>query len=224
MSSLFLDIETLPDQRPGAFDKIYDTIRPPGNIKKAESIEKWMVENGSAAAAEAHLKTSLNGIAGEICSIAWAIDDGDIVGNCRRPDTTEAWLLQHFFDCVAEKARTGEGSHQQLTWIGHNVIDFDLRFLKQRAIVNNVKPLFLIPADSRHGSAQVFDTMKAWAGWKGYVSQEALCNALGIEGKSGMTGADVWPAYQRGEYETIEEYNMDDVRIVRELFKRMSWA
>ena len=104
----------------------------------------------------------------------------------------------------------------------HNVIEFDLRFLKQRAIVNNIRPPFIIPADAKHGSAQVFDTMKAWAGWKGYVSQEALCEALGIDGKAGMTGADVWPAYQRGEYETIEEYNRDDVRIVRELFKRMS--
>ena len=224
MTNLYIDIVTIPDQRPGAFDKIYDTIRPPATYKKPESIEKWMVENGSKAAAETHLKTSLNGIAGEICSIAWALDDGEIIGNCRRPDTTESWLLQHFFDCIAQETKSGEGEYPRLTWIGHNVIDFDLRFLKQRAIVNNVKPPFLIPADARHGSAQVFDTMKAWAGWKGYVSQEALCEALGIKGKDDMTGADVWPAYQRKEYDTIEEYNRDDVRIVRELFRRMSWT
>ncbi len=222
MTNLYIDLETIPDQAPGAFDRIYDAIKPPGNIKKPESIEKWMVENGSAAAAEAHQKTSFNGLYGEICSIAWAIDDGEIIGNCRRPDTTEAWLLQHFFDCIAQETKSGEGEHPRLTWIGHNVIDFDLRFLKQRAIVNDVRPPFIIPADARHGSNDVFDTMKAWAGWKGYVSQDALCDALGIDGKGDMDGSEVWPAYQRQEYDTIQEYNINDVRIVRELYQRMS--
>jgi len=224
MTNLYLDIETLPDQREGAFDKIYDTIKPPGNIKKPESIEKWMVENGSKSAAEAYLRTSLDGIAGEICSIAWAINDGEIIGNCRPPDVSEAWLLKHFFDCINQETRPGEGGHPNLTWIGHNVIEFDLRFLKQRAIVNNVRPPFVIPADARHGSRPVFDTMKAWAGWRGYVSQDALCEAFGIEGKGEMTGADVWPAYQQSEYDVIETYNKNDVRIVREIYERMSWA
>lgn len=222
--NIYLDIETIPDQRPGALQEFLDNVTAPGQYKKPESIQKWIEENGPSVAEDEYHKTGLNGIAGEICSISWAIDDGEVIGNCRRPDTTEAWLLKHFFDCIAQERKSGEGKHPRLTWIGHNVIDFDLRFLKQRAIVNNVRPPFLIPADARHGSAQVFDTMKAWTGWKGYVSQEALCEALGINGKGDMEGKDVWPAYQRQEYNDIEEYNMNDVRIVRELYQRMSWG
>lgn len=30
MTNIYLDLETIPDQRPGAFDKIYDTIKPFG--------------------------------------------------------------------------------------------------------------------------------------------------------------------------------------------------
>jgi len=89
-------------------------------------------------------------------------------------------------------------------------------------MVNNVRPPVVLPVDAKHGTS-VFDTMKAWTGWKGYVSQENLCDAFGIEGKSGMSGADVWGSYQRGEYEQILDYNKNDVRIVRELYRRMCW-
>lgn len=224
MTNLYIDIETIPDQKPGALDAIRATVTAPGNYKKQESIDKWLKANAQTEADDQYARTGLNGISGEICSISWALDDGEIIGNCRRPDTTETWLLAHFFDCIAQETKSGEGKHQRLTWIGHNVIDFDLRFLKQRAMVNNIRPPFLIPADAKHGSAQVFDTMKAWAGWKGFVSQAALCDALHIAGKGDIDGSQVWPMYQRREFDAIQEYNMNDVRIVRELYKRMSWA
>jgi len=225
MSFLFLDLETIPDQRPGAYDKILENVTAPGNYKKQESIDRWIAQHGEAEAQEQYHKTGLNGIAGEICSIAWAIDDGEIIGYTIPPSLPEAGLLDGFFKDVQYKVKkAGTGAHPSLTWIGHNVIDFDLRFLKQRCIVNQVQPPFIIPADARHGSRDVFDTMKAWAGWKGYVSQQALCEALGIEGKDDMTGADVWPAYQAGKFEEILAYNKNDVRIVRELYRRMSWA
>ncbi len=84
-------------------------------------------------------------------------------------------------------------------------------------------PKFTIPADAKHGGDWVFDTMKAWAGWKGYVSMDALAKALGLEGKGDMSGADVWPAYQKGEYEKIQAYNESDVETVREIYKRLVW-
>ena len=137
-------------------------------------------------------------------------------------DMTEAELLTLFFDAVGDIVMGENGRYERLTWIGHNVIEFDLRFLKQRAMVNNVRPTVVIPADARHGN-NVFDTMKEWAGWKGYVSLDKLAKAFGFEGKEGMSGTDVWPAFQAGEYEKIAEYNKSDVELTRKVYRRMVW-
>jgi len=216
--NLFIDIETLPDQRPDAFKNILNTVEPPANYKKAESIQKWKDEQGESVAQETYRKTALKGIAGEVLSIAWALDDGEIEGLLRMPGESEADLLSKFFKSVYRQLDHG---HSRLTWIGHNVIEFDLRFIKQRCLVNDVRPSFVIPADAKHGNV-VFDTMREWCGWKGYVSQQALCDAFGIDGKSDMTGADVYDEYLAGNYKKILDYNKDDVRIVRELFQRMT--
>lgn len=221
MTNLYFDIETIPDQKPGALERAAALVKVPATYKKPEVIENFRAER----AQEAYEKTSLNGLHGEICSIAWAIDDGHIEGQVRRPGESEKELIEAFFEAVYFDAhRGGEGSFPRITWIGHNVIDFDLRFVKQRCLVNDIIPGFKIPADARHGSNDIFDTMKAWVGWKGFVSQDALCKALGLPQKDGMTGADVWPAYQAGKYEEILNYNHNDVRTVRELYRRMSWA
>ena len=43
MTLLFLDIETIPSQKPNAKDDI--KIEAPGNYKKPASIQKWIDEN-----------------------------------------------------------------------------------------------------------------------------------------------------------------------------------
>lgn len=211
--NLFIDIETIPDQSENALEVAAENVKVPGNYKKPEVIEKYRQENAEAE----WLKTGLKGISGEICSIAWAIDDGEIIGNCRDSTTSEAWLLKHFCDCIKQEM-DGRIPH----WIGHNVIEFDLRFLKQRCLINNVRPPFIIPADTRHGNA-AFDTMKEWAGYRGYVSLDALAKAFGFEGKQDMTGKDVWPAFKAGEFDKIEKYNISDVDLTRKVYRRMQW-
>ena len=120
----------------------------------------------------------------------------------------------------------------RLQWIGHNVIDFDLRFLKQRSIVNGIKPAFLVPADARHGGDWVFDTMKEWCGTYGsnrYVKQDDLVDVLGIYtpiwGAPAMNtdGSQVWNLYKSGQFELISIYNKLDVHKVREIHRRMTW-
>ena len=221
--NLYLDIETIPDQREGAFESILENIKPPGQYKKEESIQKWKDTQGKEVAEEEYHKTGLKGISGEICSIAWAVDNGEIIASCRNQHTSEAWLIRDFFACIAQENKNGEGLWPMITWIGHNVIDFDLRFIKQRAIINKVRPNFVIPADAKHGGQFVFDTMKEWAGWKGFVSQDALAKALGLEGKGDIDGSMVWDLYQAGEYEKIQEYNKNDVETVRKIYKRLIW-
>ncbi len=223
MSKIFIDIETIPDQREGAYEEFLANVKAPGQYKKPESIQKWIDENGAAAAQEAYHKTSLAGISGEICSIAYAIDDGEVDGYIRRPGESEADLLRIFFETVLEHFPDHQQSYPRIQWVGHNILGFDLLFLKQRCWVNNVKPSIFLPTEAKHGGEYVFDTMKGWAGWKGFVSQDALAKALGLPGKGDITGADVHDYYLAERYDEILAYNKSDVETVRAIYKRLQW-
>ena len=237
----FTDIETIPDQRPGAFDRYLDKVKPPANYKKPETIDKWMAENAESEAESEFLKTGLSGLHGEICSIAFALDDRDIKFVTRGVNAeTEVGLLAEFWSMLQaeiENALDGSSSDRakapfvKLQWVGHNLLDFDLRFLLQRSVVNGIRPAYTLPADARHGSDWVFDTMKAWAGWRGYVKQDDLCEALGIVAPDETTktvgdvdGSQVWSLFRAGEFDTIADYNVLDVWKVREIWRRMTYA
>ena len=110
-ANIFLDIETIPVQSQSARDEIKSQITPPGNIKKPESIEKWLAENADAAAAEAIGKTSFDPAQGHICTIAWAIDDGPVWSVHAQSVDQEAVILRQFFDSLREFRRN--------TFIGH---------------------------------------------------------------------------------------------------------
>jgi hypothetical protein len=229
----YFDIETIPDQDPDAFEKYLDAVEPPGNIKKEDTKAKWMLENSESVALENFKKTALTGLHGEICSIAWAVDDGDVKCHTRIRGETETDLLNAFWTNIVQDVKAvavGDPNWPRLEWIGHNVIDFDLRFLKQRGIVNRIPPLFPIPADARHGSGRAFDTMKEWSGWRGYVKQDELVEALGIKKPDWIDddiltidGSKVWELWQDEEFGLITEYNRLDVYYVREIHRRMQF-
>ena len=232
MISLYIDLETLPDQRDGAFERYLDAVEPPGNYKKPETIQKWLAENAEAVAAENYQKTGLNGLHGEICSIAFAIGSGDIENTTRTDKHTEKDLLEEFWEMLRKEVaiHLRHGEMRTIQWTGHNVIDFDLRFLKQRSIVNGIKPAYFLPADARHGGDHVFDTMKEWAGWRGYVKQDELCETLGIKAPDNFScevtdldGSAVWEMFQSEQYGLIADYNILDVWKVREIHRRMTF-
>jgi len=220
--NLYFDIETIPDQTDGALQSHLDSIAAPVRYKKPESIQKWLDNEGPAAAVEEWKKTALEGISGSIVSIAWAFDNFPVQGNL--DIYCEGVVLQTFFDAVYDKQKIGEGEHQSITWIGHNLIDFDLRFLYQRACVLGIKPAFLLPTEARHGST-VYDTMKAWAGWRGYVKQDALYKALGGQPyeNDDMDGSQVWDYINAGRYDEVLEYNKRDVKKLRFIYKKLTW-
>ena len=233
MRKFYFDMETVPDQTPGALDVFLAEVRPPAQYKKPESIDKWMAENAEAVAVENWKKSALDGIAGEICSIAFAIDDGQIYNLHRDINNmnTERDLLADFFQMLMTVAvKDGEGAFPRMQWVGHNIVDFDLRFLYHRCVVNNVRPSCRIPVNERSGGKYVYDTMKEWAGWKGFVKQDALVVALGIELPIvpdeivEVDGSMVWDLYQAGRGEVIGQYNTLDVIKVREIHKRMTFS
>ncbi len=129
MINFKIDLETIPDQRPGALDDCIENLKPPGNIKKPESIQKWLDEKGPNAAAEAYHKTGLNGLSGEVASVAWALGSGEPKSLIRRSGQSEALLLQSFFDDVLAEAEKLADGWPHLEWIGFNILNFDIPFL-----------------------------------------------------------------------------------------------
>jgi hypothetical protein len=208
---LKFDIETIPDGNPE--DVI---VKVPGNYKKQESIDAYIEANRD----EEFRKGALHGISGQIVSIAWQVDENEIDSITRTPIYSEATLLQTFFNDL-----TLGSAHPRYKWIGHNCLDFDLRFLKQRCWINNVKPALMIPADAKHGD-WAFDVMKEWAGWKGYVSQDALYKALGGQPyeDDDIDGSMVYDLWLAGEYDKIRDYNIRDVEKLSYNYRRLSWA
>lgn len=212
--TVYLDIETIPCQRPDVLQRIRDEIKPPGNIKKPESIAAWLEENLDAAAAEQIAKTSFDPALGHICTIGWAIDDGPI--NVAHAETVEqeADTLQAFFDSLAPNHRH--------TFVGHYIGGFDLRFILCRAVVLGIRIPRAIPRDPKPWDSTIFDTMQAWAGAKGSIGMDRLCEALSMPGKGDFTGADVAAAWAAGNHDTIAQYCAQDVERTRAIHQRFT--
>lgn len=107
--------------------------------------------------------------------------------------------------------------------VGHNIIGFDLPFIFQRCLVNNiaVKPFIDLSEFRVQG---VYDTMRAWwLGGRSRVSLDDLAWALGIESSktSEVEGSRVFELYQAGKLAAIREYNLNDVRVTRKVYERI---
>lgn len=227
MAHLYLDIETAPTNDKEVIQSIRDSITAPGNYSKPESIQKWMDENLEAETDKLVRKTALDGLYGQIISIAWAIDDKDVKAVFRTSyDDAEADILNAFLTTVAN-SKDRYGQRQAIsTWIGHYISGFDLRFIWQRCVVNKVKPAIRIPYDSKPWGNDIFDTKVEWSGMNGYSggsSLDKLTKAMGGSGKGEINGANVFDYWKAGEIEKVVEYNMQDVEDCRMLYKRMNF-
>ena len=106
--------------------------------------------------------------------------------------------------------------------VGHNIIGFDLPFIYQRCLVNNIParpPINL----SEYNVRGVFDTMRGWwLGSRNRVGLDDIAWALGIESsKTGeVEGSKVFDLYQAGRLAEIREYNLNDVRVTRKVYER----
>ena len=111
-------------------------------------------------------------------------------------------------------------------WIGHYITGFDLRFLWQRCVVNEVKPTVDIPYDAKPWGDKVFDTKVAWSGsgqYSGKSSLNALCNGFGFAGKGDLDGSKIFDAWLDGRYAEIAEYNKDDVNKCRLIYRKLNF-
>ena len=107
--------------------------------------------------------------------------------------------------------------------VGHNIIGFDLPFIFQRCLVNNiiVEPFVNLAEFNVRG---VYDTMHRW--WlaaKNRVALDDIAWPLGIPSSATdeVEGSRVFELYQAGRLVEIREYNLNDVRVTRKVYERM---
>jgi hypothetical protein len=233
--NIYLDIETIPGQSPDVKQQIASTITAPATYKKAESIAEWERDKKPEAVEEAWLKTSFDGAMGHIAVVSLAIDDQAPI-TIYRPDygtpETERFILTELYRHLSEASGRllagGTRSGSSPVIIGHNVLDFDLRFIFQRSVMLGVRPPSFIPFDAKPWDKTVFDTMTAWAGVRNRVNQDKLCKAFGIDGKGTeigeeIDGSKVWEFVKSGRIDDVAKYCAGDVERVRRIHQRLTF-
>lgn len=233
--NIYLDIETIPGQSPAVREMIAETITPPATMSKPETIAKWMAEQRDAAIEDAWRKTSFDGAFGHIAVIGYAIADAEPVTLYQElygAPEVERDILGAFFSALetagSRVLRGGTRSDTTPTFIGHNVLDFDLRFIFQRAVMLGIRPPSCIPFDAKPWDQAVFDTMTTWAGARNRVSLDKLCRAFGIDTKGSeigeeIDGSQVWDFVKAGRIADVARYCAGDVERVRQIHRRLTF-
>lgn len=208
MKRLYIDIETRPgDTKPSPAD-----IPPPGNYKDPAKIQAYQ----ESKVDEEHRKQSLNSMQGQVLCIgfAWGEDEPDCVydGEC------EENVLTMFENVVRPYSK------QEVCWVGHNVRNFDLQWLWRKAVKYRLPNIAMMIPRYRYDK-QVIDTGELWAGpdFKAYCKLDDIAKFLGIPGKNGFDGSMVYDAWFNGEHDKIMAYCMDDVRLVRDVYKAITF-
>jgi hypothetical protein len=228
---IYLDVETLPGLSPTARAIAAESIKPPGTLKKPETIAAWWQDEAPAAIDEAHRKQALDAAMGELCAVGFAGDDAEPVSLVRGLDEPEAVFLVRALDGIRAlldtgtiRSGTGHDWPAEPFFIAHNA-PFDLGFLLRRCWVNGTRPPFKLPTPSAREGKDYGDTMSLWAGYRGTISLDRLCRALGVPSPKaeGMDGSQVFDLWQAGDHERIATYNAADVLAVRRCWQRLNW-
>jgi len=205
LKKIVLDIETLP-----ASGKDVAMIKEFYEEMKTKKKER---KSGPLIDFETFLRnTSFQGEFGRIFCIGYALNDEPT----ESLDGDEKEVLRGFWDIAKDCS----------LFIGHNIMDFDLRFIYKRSIIQGVQPSRNL-SFARYRSEPIFDTMREWEKWGAQgVSLHKLSLALGISSpkEEGIDGSKVYDYFLAGKGDEIIEYCKRDVEATREVYKRMVFA
>ena len=208
---LFFDIETIPTKDKQVIERIASTIRPPGNIKKKESIDAWMAENYEQALKDEIHRTGLNGAYGSVACIAFATN-GKIHNTTL--DLNETQCIKSFYECIEDYE----------VFSGHNIAGFDLKFLKHRSMILGIKPPknILKAMNAKPWDDCIRDIMLMWDPDKNKMtSLDLMCWLFGVkhdhDGFDGSMVAETWPV----DPQKVIDYCISDVKATREIYYKM---
>ena len=253
MTVITLDIETLADMRPGAREEFIEASRqdfkapsdltkeqalrdlghdPAGEMKfksKAEAIQMWCDAFGATKCEEvgenAWRKTAFDATKGQICVIGFSFDGEEPESLQIKEPEDEARILRTFFERLAIRYKAT--NMRRPIFVGHNLVNFDLPFIYRRAVILGIQPPAFLPINPSPYNEYVFDTMLQWAGSKGRISMQNLCEALGIPGKEtdgDIDGSKVTDFYLNGQIDDVAKYCRGDIRRTRAMYDRLTFG
>ena len=215
INELTIDIETIPSIEQWVEEYVKEATKPSSALKKQDSINKWYEEKYAQAVEDNMAKCSFDGAMNHIICISCAVNNRDPISFYITDVADEAANLKEFYEYVSAVSMP--------TYIGHNIIGFDLRVLKQRSMVLCVRPPPSMPFNAKPWDESPYDTMSQWD-QKNMVSLDKIAKAFGIEGKSDIDGSMIWGMFKESKFKEIAEYCEDDVRMAREVYKRMKYG
>ena len=182
--------------------------------------DKALQENGLLDAqikldeAEIIKKLSLSAVTAKIICLCYTIEPS-VSGTVEVLQGEETDIIKGFWKIVPDCN----------LFVGHNILDFDMRFIYQRSVIHNIKPSRDIPF-TRFRNAPIYDTMQEWSKWgREHASLDSLSKALGIPSpKENLDGSKVYPYYRAGKLPEIIEYCKRDVESVRAVYKRLTFT
>ncbi len=246
---IYLDVETVPGQDEKIFKNILDEthenfkvsstvtktelakdlkITDPNEFKNTsrnDMTEEWLYHFKDKKvldlAKQKWRATSLSGGTGEL--ISWAFSDGfEMQSEYRelKGETTEFALVGRLFQSIRHVCQSKDQRIVQPYFIGHH-IRFDLQFLFQRAAIFGIDPGFKLPFDGNHGK-DFYCTQQAWCGRGNRISQNKLCEILGLPPKpNDIDGSKVWDHVLAGNEKRVGEYNQSDIEAVIAMYNQL---
>ena len=195
MKIFYFDIETVPTQKALEDNGLLDA-----QIKLDEP--------------ELIKKLSLSALSAKIICLCYTIEPS-LSGAVEVLQGEETEIIRNFWKIVPDCN----------LFVGHNILDFDMRFIYQRSVIHQIKPSREIPF-TRFRNAPIYDTMQEWSKWgREHASLDSLSKALGIPSpKENLDGSKVYPYYRAGKLPEIVEYCKRDVESVRAVYKRLTFT
>ena len=210
---LFFDIETIPaDEK----FKILAIELGLAKLKRKASTANKTLKITKKLKEEIFRNSALSGDFGRILCIGYALDNTqtEIISGDETEIISKWWQI----------------ADQADLFIGHNIIDFDLRFIFKRSIIHKIKPSakHLNLSFARYRNFPIYDTMREWEKWnpESFISLDTLAQILGLESskKGGIDGSQVYNFYLAGKYQEIYDYCKKDVSLSRLIYKRMTFS
>lgn len=214
MKKLFLDIETLPadgKDLPIIKELFEEQKKKNGNRSRIKSVMTGQVRNDETSFDSYFRGTSFSGEFGRIFCIGYAINNQP--ADCLTG--SEKKMLEKFWDIARDAS----------VFIGHNVMDFDMRFIYKRSIILGVRPTQDL-SFARYRNNPIFDTMREWEKWgSSGVSLHKLALSLGLESSKtgGIDGSQVYDYFLAGKTEEICDYCKRDVEVTRKIYNRINF-
>lgn len=221
---IYLDIETLPPPE-SELPRVRERI-----AKKLYDTGEQVVETELTRRTEHEFRRlAMDAAWGRLLCLCVLIENPDGTSQRRSllgMDTTtgkfhldERRTLKRFWQLMRDEVNIYRD-----TFIGFNLLDFDLLFLVGRSSLLGIKPPFNI-SFRRYQQQPIYDVMWEFTRWHHRISLGDMAHAFGIASSKtdDLDGSRVYDFYITNRHREIADYCARDVLLTRTLYRRLNF-